>query len=776
MEFTFLGGASEVGASCTILQLAGHRLLVDGGMRPAVREGQSRLPDLSLLEQHPPEALLITHAHIDHTGALPLIAALFPHIPIYATESTRVLTEILLRDSVHVMEQEGLKPDGETPLYNSEQVDVFLARIQLASWQQPITPLPETSDISVRFLPAGHILGAAMLFFSTPEGTLLHTGDISITDQRTIKGIDINSLPQADVMICEGTYGNRAHSNRKEEERKLVETVQHTIARGGRILCPAFAVGRAQEVILILKFYRASGQVSPAPIYLDGMVRSVCTAYQLQSHDLRNSLQRYQQNSRRPLFTDPGLHIFAVHNQERTKLIHTHTPMMIISSSGMLAGGASPLYAADIAEREQDCILFTGYQDEESPGATLLEARQGDTLHLGEQHYTLACQVERYNLSGHADAEQLVHAVQKVNPRHLLLVHGTRAALETLAQRLSRIKIDIPVVGSTIQASGHTSLASPNSASQTAPPFSAALTEQRPSTPNKLPPPTIQDLWKLAARLGPLRPWTSVELGQHYYEAAYHPSLRSQIELTLKEVAPYFKQGRLGTQPTYQPRSQSETDHLQPLSLLTPDEIVLVQGHRGTPQLALLLSQAQNGSVSLIGDQWKQSLRPINVIQLVPDIQRNGWSQQPEQVIKQQLQVWKAQVERAWIDLLARWDQQQVFTFASVCAEQPSEDLRLAWGLELLLHGHELFQRNGSTFLPFEPEKVLNKTGFAHHIELLHAGAGAQVCCDERKGILTGRSNWRTFEVQWQDGEQAGTETRVRATNIQLGNTPKERK
>ncbi len=775
MEFTFLGGASEVGASCTLLQLAGHRLLVDGGMRPAAREGQSRLPNLSLLEQYPPEVLLITHAHIDHTGALPLIAALFPHIPIYATESTRVLTEILLRDSVHIMEQEGLKPDGETPLYNSEQVDAFLARIQLAGWRQPITPLSAAPDISVRFLPAGHILGAAMLFFSTPEGSLLHTGDLSITDQRTIKGVDINSLPQADVMICEGTYGNRAHSNRKEEERKLVETVQHTIARGGRILCPAFAVGRAQEVILILKFYRASGQVSPAPIYLDGMVRSVCSAYQLQSHDLRNSLQRYQQNSRRPLFADPNLHIFAVHNQERTELIQTHAPMMIISSSGMLAGGASPLYAADIAEREQDCILFTGYQDEESPGAALLQARQGDTLYLGEQHYTLACQVEHYNLSGHADAEQLVHAILKVNPRHLLLVHGARASLEALAQRLTRIKIDIPVVGSTITSTtqtSHTPLATPNSSSQTTPPFSAVLAEQAPSAPHKPAAPGIQDLWELAARLGPLRPWTSVELGQHYYGATYHPSLRSQVELVLKEAAPYFKQGRLGTQPTYQPRSQSETEHLQPLSLLTPGEIVLVQGHRGTPQLALLLSQAQNGSVSLIGDQWKQSLRPINVIQLVPDIRRESWLQLPEQVIKQQLQVWKAQIERAWVDLLARWDQQQqrAFTFASVCAEQPAEDLRLAWGLEFLLHGHELFQRNGSTFLPFAAEKVLNKTGFAHHLALLHAGDGAQVCCNERKAILTGRSNWRTFEVQWQDDEQAGTETRVRATNILLEN------
>src|SRR5260370_34019764 len=174
MELTFLGGASEVGASCTILQLADHCLLIDGGMRPAAREGQSKLPDLTLLEATPPEALLITHAHIDHTGALPLIASLYPHIPIYATESTRVLTEILLRDSVHIMQQEELKPDGETPLYNAEQVDTLLGRIRPMSFLQPFAPIPSAPDITVQYLPAGHILGAAMLFFETRGGKLFH--------------------------------------------------------------------------------------------------------------------------------------------------------------------------------------------------------------------------------------------------------------------------------------------------------------------------------------------------------------------------------------------------------------------------------------------------------------------------------------------------------------------------------------------------------------------------------------------------------------------------
>src|SRR5204862_3695897 len=133
---------------CTLLEVAGHHILIDGGIRPAAREGQSRLPDLALLDPTPPEALIITHAHIDHTGALPLIASLYPHIPIYATESTRVLTEILLRDSVKIMQQEGLKPDGETPLYSAEQVDLLLARIRPVGCHQPYARIPSLPEFT----------------------------------------------------------------------------------------------------------------------------------------------------------------------------------------------------------------------------------------------------------------------------------------------------------------------------------------------------------------------------------------------------------------------------------------------------------------------------------------------------------------------------------------------------------------------------------------------------------------------------------------------------
>ncbi|GCE50167.1 Cft2 family RNA processing exonuclease [Thermosporothrix hazakensis] len=752
MEITFLGGASEVGASCHLLRIAGRTFLIDGGMRPAAREGQSRLPDLSLLDRHPPEAILITHAHIDHTGAMPLIASLFPHLPIYATEATKVLTEILLRDSVRIMEIEGLKPDGETPLYTADQVDAFLGRITPVGLDQSIQPLADAPDLLVTFLRAGHILGAAMLYITSPEGTVLHTGDISVTDQRTIKGLDLTSLPQADVMICEGTYGNRSHTNRKEEERKLAETVQATLEQGGRVLCPAFAVGRAQEIVLILKSYRASGHVSPVPIFLDGMVRSVCQAYQSQVHDLHPSLQRYLTNARRPLFTDPDLHLYAVRAHQRQALIASKKPAIVISSSGMLSGGASPLYAAEVATREKDCLLFTGYQDEEAPGAAFLAAKRGDTVKMGDKWVQLACRVERYNLSGHADAEQIVHTVTKVRPRTLILVHGAPEALEALANRFSRIEIEIPGPGETL-------VLTPTRVEL--PPLiePPVLSEKSDVVPLPvtvdLPDPTVRDLWERARTQGPQRPWTVVELGKAYYGASYMPTLRSRVEVALKGAAPYFKLRTMGAQMIYLPRPQEEVEELHPLTMLTPGELVIVQGGKGTPHLGLVLAGPSNGQVALVSDQWKAGEKPLQMVQLVPGIERKQWLVLEHSEIKQQLQQWHKAIEQAWVDLFVLWTRQQgqPLTYEQLCQQTADETERLAYGIELLAKGAQLFKRQGGRWYPIGEEVVRKNVGFVQHLELLQAGAGAAVWLNGERWTLTGRSNWKLFEIRNHDGE-----------------------
>jgi hypothetical protein len=286
-----------------------------------------------------------------------------------------------------------------------------------------------------------------------------------------------------------------------------------------------------------------------------------------------------------------------------------------------------------------------------------------------------------------------------------------------------------------------------------------------------MPPPRIEDLWRVADQRGPMRPWTVVELGQAYYGAAYQPALREEVEYALKEATPYFKQRRIGAQPTYQPRTSDEFEQLLPLTQLTPSEIVIVQGQKGTPQIALVLSAPQEGTVSLVADQWKQANRPLNVIQLVP----GGMTcldlvTTPAEHAKQYLQTWRQKIDEEWVDLIAWWErcQGQSFTYAERCRELASESERLALGLELLARGDLLFRREGMTWTPLDAQRVLSDQGIAHHLDLVHAGAGTPIQINGRRGTLTGRSNWRFFEVRWEEGERAGKLTQVRSGNIQL--------
>jgi hypothetical protein len=198
--------------------------------------------------------------------------------------------------------------------------------------------------------------------------------------------------------------------------------------------------------------------------------------------------------------------------------------------------------------------------------------------------------------------------------------------------------------------------------------------------------------------------------------------------------------------------------------------VVLVQGQKATPQIALLLTAPREGTVTLVAEQWRAGTRPMNLIQLVPRLWREDLLALPAEEIRACLQSWRSRLEQEWVDLFRWWArcQGRAFTYASLCARLPSDDLRLAWGLELLEHGHELFRRDGPTWTPCEEQQVLGNAGFVHHLELLKAGAGTRVLIHGRRGTLTGRSTWRYFEVRWVEGGEAGELTRVRGHNVQV--------
>ena len=451
MKLTFLGGANEVGASCTLLEVAGKRILVDAGIRMGAKEGD-QLPNLSQIQEGGPlDAILLTHAHTDHIGALPLVHIAYPQIPIFTTAPTKRLTQILMSDALRIMETRWQR-ERDIPLYPEHTVTAMLAQFQLI---EPGVPFAVSGqDIAATFTTSGHVMGACSILLDTPDGRIFHTGDYSLDRQQTVEGM---LLPRGrpDLVITESTYGNRMHANRKVEEDRLVQCVAEVVAGGGKVLVPAFALGRAQEAILLLVEAQRKKRIPAFPIYVDGMVRTVCSAYASFPQYLNRDLRKRMEKLDNPFFHE-GACTVAVQTPQRQSIVDSAEPCCIISSSGMLTGGPSQFYAAALAPDAKNAIYITGYQDEESPGRRVLDLADGKTrtIRFGDQEVEVACKVGRYNLSAHADSAQMLGVLSKLAPKDVYLVHGDAGARSTLAAAASdTMKVHLPNNGQSFEHS-----------------------------------------------------------------------------------------------------------------------------------------------------------------------------------------------------------------------------------------------------------------------------------------------------------------------------------
>ncbi len=446
MEISFLGGAGGVGATCQLVRIGGRTLLVDAGVR---MDSRDRLPDLAALDGVSLDAILITHAHADHIGALPLVAERYPATPIYASPATIRLMEVMLGDAVRVMARRASE-ELELPLYDEALVAATLRRLRpLAQGEQT---LPELPGVVVAARRAGHIAGAVSIGLEADDGRLVISGDVSVTPQRTILGAAVPAPARPDLLVLESTYGARLHPNRAQEERRLAEAVAEVVARGGRCLIPAFALGRAQEVILILRAAQRDGQIPPFPIAVDGLVRTVCAAYAAFPDALTPALRRHLLNGGKPFF---GGVVQPVETPQGRERVLAGPPGAIIASSGMLTGGPSVWYAERLVGDAQSAILFSGYLDDEAPGRRLLDLAEAPPearrLTLNSRELPVACQVGRYSLSAHADGDELAGIVRALQPKAVALVHGDAEARTALAARLRGLtEVLTPADGATL--------------------------------------------------------------------------------------------------------------------------------------------------------------------------------------------------------------------------------------------------------------------------------------------------------------------------------------
>lgn len=431
LKFYSLGGANEVGASCYYIGTTKYGVLLDCGIR-AQKSGAESLPNITLLNDLPLNLILISHAHLDHIGALPLIHKDRIDVPIISTLPTKRIGTLMLKDAVKVAESSG------ELIYSLEEALDAVEKIIPVQFNESYTT-PE--GIKVSFYKSGHILGAAYALIQIENYRILYTGDISLTKQHTVSNAEFpKEKIKVDTIISESTYGDTQLPSRKEEIRAFIKGVMEVLEQGGRILIPSFALGRAQEIILILLSHMVSKIIKECPIYLDGLVRAVCREYHDLFEYLPDELRNFVKNAQSSLFYRETVEVITSNNQ-RNKILADTSPCIIIASSGMLSGGVSPLYAKKLAGEEKSAIMVVGYQDEESPGRKLLMAKKGDEIPIKNELTELKCDVSQYKLSAHADRVGLVNFLTKFPSYSVILVHGETNPRRELLNTLKNNRI-----------------------------------------------------------------------------------------------------------------------------------------------------------------------------------------------------------------------------------------------------------------------------------------------------------------------------------------------
>lgn len=436
ITFSALGGLAEIGRSCYVLGVGKYRVVVDCGIKPS--SDTDIFPNIESLDHV--DAVLLTHAHADHIGWLPALYRRFPETPLFCSGATAALLPIMLRDSQNnYLRKLARRRQQATRILNigslSEAYDdddlnlVSKRAVECAFGTQE----PLLGDLSLRLFPAGHIAGAASALLEDQSGVRIFvSGDFSSTDQLTVPAAAWpNDIEDIDLLILESTYGLTEHHESAEEARdKFIRFLSETLSEGGTVIVAAFALGRAQELLSVIGRARREGRMPLAPVYVDGLIRSVNPIYRkLAVLD----------------FPDAELNTVTGGNDERRQVIHQaeRNPSIIVTTSGMMTGGPVLEYAKHLLPNSRNRIVFVGYQDEGAPSKALigLQARGGGRVRIqdeeGEESFIdAAAPAKEIKLSAHADRAGLVDYARLISPRNVVLVHGEENAQKELAARL----------------------------------------------------------------------------------------------------------------------------------------------------------------------------------------------------------------------------------------------------------------------------------------------------------------------------------------------------
>jgi len=453
VTITNLNPDTDIGASGWLVELDGHRILLDAGMHPK-REGRAGLPLFDRVGTADVDAIAISHCHHDHVGALPVAVRHFPRAHVLMSELSYFIAERVLHNSVNVMTRQrdelGIR---EYPLYTHDEVDDIMPRFQGFKYNRQIewaafhklrAGLPSPT---LEFFDAGHTLGSAGILLRGKKETLFYTGDVCFHDQTLLRAARFKGV-RADVLIMETTRGNREVPkgfSREKEMQRLVAAIREAQKRKGCVLIPAFALGRTQEILATLALLMRQETLRRQPVYIGGLGRVFTEIYDLEAHRTHRQHPHLQLHE--------ALELVVLEQGQTEKMKLSGGKLFVITAGMMNENTAAHDLAMRMIGDERQSIFFVGYADPDSPAGRLRAARRGETFVFSPTagRLTRRCDVQEFDLTAHANREELLAFVGQVNPRAVLLGHGqddSRAWFEEqIRRRWPKIKIFQPQPG-----------------------------------------------------------------------------------------------------------------------------------------------------------------------------------------------------------------------------------------------------------------------------------------------------------------------------------------
>lgn len=438
MNVLNLNPDKDIGASAWLVEMDDHRILLDAGMHPKL-EGREALPKFAKAGTHDVDAIAISHCHHDHVGALPVAVRNFPRAHVLMTELSYLLVERVLHNSVNVMTRQrdelGIK---EYPLYTHDEVDEiapifqgfkYNREVEWAAYQKARAGFPSPK---LEFFDAGHTLGSAGILLRGRQETLFYTGDVCFHDQTILKAARFEDV-KADVMIMETTRGNREVPpgfTRTAEIERLIAAINAAQRKKGCVMIPAFALGRTQEILALLALLMREGKLRKQPIYIGGLGRVFTEIYDIEAHRIHRQHTGLQLNE--------ALQLIVLEKGAAENMKLSGGKIFVITAGMMSENTAAHDLAVRMIGDERQSIFFVGYADPDSPAGRLKTAAPGETFVFSPAggKVTKKCDMQDFDLTAHANRDDLLDFVGQVSPRAVLLGHGDDTARAWFAEKI----------------------------------------------------------------------------------------------------------------------------------------------------------------------------------------------------------------------------------------------------------------------------------------------------------------------------------------------------